>query len=215
MGIMEQIPHRMQQMEALLQSLKTASDAERPSLLTRIEGLWDAHRQDCVTLIELARTDPLTGLGNRRDFEQELLQCQAHANRYGVPVSLALFDVDNFKGVNESEGHLRGDAVLKEIAAVIRSEIRSSDSVFRYGGDEFVVVMPHTPLAGGVVAAERILQALRDSEIRRGEIPVTVSAGMAAVVPSEGETHHLLQRADEALRLAKQQGKNRVVSLAE
>lgn len=215
---MEQAATRMQQIEALLLRLKTARGDDVPSLWSQLEELWEAHAHDFHTLLEQARTDPLTGLGNRRDFEEELLANWSQYRRHSTPLTLALLDVDNLKQINETAGHLSGDLVLKALAATIRGVVRQSDRIFRYGGDEFVILMPHTETAGGLKAAERLVLALRHMSIdcqAPGLKSPTVSLGLSEISQADTDSHEVFQRADAALRTAKQQGKDRIVTLAE
>jgi diguanylate cyclase (GGDEF)-like protein len=132
--------------------------------------------------------------------------------------SLALFDVDHFKGYNDSYGHPEGDQVLRGIARTLCQVVRTSDSVYRYGGEELLVLLPETPLAGAQVLAERAREAVFDLRIRSAVSPlgwVSVSGGVASSHrPGEGAPlswHEPLARADAALYEAKQSGRNRVV----
>jgi diguanylate cyclase (GGDEF)-like protein len=152
----------------------------------------EAHAQ------ELARVDTLTGLGNRRAFDERLAAEVARAHRRGLPLSLLVCDIDNFKQINDQRGHLAGDECLRQVAHAIRSELRTEDSYFRWGGDEFVILLGDTDEAGATDVAHR-LQALVASTCSRpdGE-PLEVKTGHALLL--EGMTgEELLARADLAL----------------
>jgi diguanylate cyclase (GGDEF)-like protein len=173
---------------------------------------------DNVLLHEEARrlsvTDGLTGLANYRGFTLTVGKEVERAVRFERPLALLLLDLDHFKLVNDVCGHPRGDAVLVELAARVRSQIRDVDTLARYGGEEFVVVLPETDRAGAVQAAERICAAVRRRPFgERGEdgeepIDVTLSLGIA-VFPDHGTSSTaLLRRADEALYAAKRGGRD-------
>jgi diguanylate cyclase (GGDEF)-like protein len=173
---------------------------------------------DNVLLHEEARrlsvTDGLTGLANYRGFTLTVGKEVERAVRFERPLALLLLDLDHFKLVNDVWGHPRGDAVLVELAARVRSQIRDVDTLARYGGEEFVVVLPETDRAGAVQAAERICAAVRRRPFgERGEdaeepIDVTLSVGIA-VFPDHGTSWTaLLRRADEALYAAKRGGRD-------
>ncbi len=152
----------------------------------------------------LSLHDALTGLPNRRSMELVLNRTVADARRYGADASVILFDVDHFKQYNDSHGHLAGDEALVALARVVKRVLRQSDFPSRYGGEEFLVVLPHTSLAGAVGAAERIRRAVE------AETPVTVSLGVAALGRSAESCAELVLRADRALYRAKNGGRNRV-----
>lgn len=165
-------------------------------------------------LERLAITDGLTGLYNHRHFRENLQQEFERASRYKLPLSCLIFDVDNFKKLNDTYGHLVGDKVLKEIATRTLKCVRKSDLVARYGGEEFVVIMPQTGAEGAAVEAERIRAIIDDtpfSEVPE-EHPVSVSGGVS-VLDHENmlNAEDLLRAADQALYEAKRSGKNRVV----
>ncbi len=189
---------------------------------TTLKFIWadelDARYQ--VKLAEGALVDPLTGLHNRRHFEERLGSELAAAQRHGHPVSLLLCDVDHFKAINDEFGHLAGDETLKMVAFVLRGAVRKEDVLARYGGEEFVVVARETALDGAQALGERIRRAVEKSRCAwQGHdlgvtvsIGVTVSAGPTEFVPGRTE-RELIEAADRALYLAKQGGRNRVVSL--
>jgi diguanylate cyclase (GGDEF)-like protein len=158
--------------------------------------------------------DPLTGLFNRRYmtsvFEREL-RVSTRTNR---PIGLIMFDVDNFKNVNDRFGHAAADRALCEIAALLRSRLRASDVPIRYGGDETVVLLPDTTLEGTLTVADKVLQGVRDLEIRhRGElIPVSISVGVAGYPQNGSDADTVLRAADMALFRAKAEGRDRVVA---
>ncbi len=161
-------------------------------------------------LEELSRTDPLTGLANRRAFDRELAWRFEHARRYGRPLSLAMIDLDHFKEINDQYGHPAGDAVLQRVAQILDRCTRDSDFVARFGGEEFVGILPETPLLEALQFAEKIRAAVAAAEF---EIPlrVTVSIGVAGMPRSEVDSAEaLLRAADEALYRAKEKGRNRV-----
>ncbi|MGH2633722.1 MAG: diguanylate cyclase [Tepidiformaceae bacterium] len=159
-----------------------------------------------------AATDALTGLANRRSFDQFLTQQTEISARYGPPLSLIMIDIDHFKVVNDSYGHIIGDAVLRNVAARIQRAVRAADFVARWGGEEFVVALPGTLLAGAIETAERIRTAIAaDSSVAVDEVPVrvTVSLGVALLDAGKGSAG-LITAADAALYRAKAAGRDRV-----
>jgi diguanylate cyclase (GGDEF)-like protein len=163
-----------------------------------------------------ALVDGLTGLANRRHLDQELVSNLARAERAGGSVSLILGDLDDFKRVNDRYGHACGDIVLREFAALMNDVVREGDTAGRWGGEEFALLLPDTPVDGAQRVAERLRQALEEQVILSPEgepLHVTVSLGVAAYPDLEGRAE-LVAAADEALYRAKREGKNRVVATA-
>lgn len=162
----------------------------------------------------LAHTDPLTAVLNRRALTERLASELERVKRYETQVSLLLIDIDHFKRVNDSYGHLVGDDVLMDVGALLQSAVRSVDVVARYGGEEFVIALPETGLMGATVFAERIRELIEEhrfSHAGGSELHLTASVGVACY-PSPGlETvEDLLATADQALYRAKAEGRNRV-----
>ena len=158
--------------------------------------------------------DGLTGVHNKRYFLEFLERELAGAVRHGHPLTLVMFDVDHFKKINDSKGHLAGDEVLKDLAQRIKPRIRREDLFARYGGEEFACVLPSTALAGGIMFAEhlRSLVSERPVVFESQPIPFTISLGVATV-HNEGrvDVENLIKRADDNLYSAKRNGRNRVV----
>ena len=171
-------------------------------------------------LFEQSREDPLTRLGNRLRLREELDVLQARVRRYAHSYSVVLCDVDHFKGYNDLYGHLEGDEVLQKVAGTISGHLRSGDTAYRYGGEEFLIVLPEQDLETAASVADRLRRAIEGLGIphEANEPPgvVTISAGAAAVShESPRSTDDLLTEADEALYAAKQAGRNRVATSAE
>ncbi len=166
--------------------------------------------------MELAITDSLTGLHNRRYMESHLGTLVDEAAARGKPLSLLIMDIDYFKSINDSFGHDAGDDVLREFATRVRKSIRGIDLACRYGGEEFVVVMPETDMAVAAVVAERIRRriACEPFPIQKGSgaIDVTISIGIAGLAAAADSAETILKRADQALYRAKRDGRNRVVA---
>ena len=162
----------------------------------------------------LAMTDALTGVFNRRRFGDELHREWAIARRYGHALSLLLVDLDSFKGVNDKDGHRAGDATLKNIAEILARSVREVDVCARYGGDEFVILLPHTPATQAIVVAERAraevakVRATWAGEARHVSLSIGISSTEDASVANE---EALVEAADRALYLAKHEGRDRVV----
>ena len=159
----------------------------------------------------LAHFDPVTGLPNRTLLSDRLSQETARAQRGARHFALALFDLDGFKAVNDTYGHAAGDALLAEVASRARASVRTSDTVGRLGGDEFLAILPETSREGALQAAEKLRAALeRPYAIGRNEVRITASVG-ASLFPEHGkDTDQLYRAADAALYAAKREGKNRV-----
>ena len=158
-----------------------------------------------------AITDVLTGLYNRRYLYEVGPGLMAAAERYGTPLSLAIFDIDHFKKVNDTYGHLAGDRVLREVARTIEEGVRASDIVVRYGGEEFLVMMPGTDLGRAFIVAEKLRRRVEEARIapEEGADGVTISGGVAEYVDGM-DLEDLIRGADEALYRAKRSGRNRI-----
>jgi diguanylate cyclase len=156
-----------------------------------------------------ARTDPLTELPNRRAFDEELTKRLAQWKRDGTPLSLVIVDIDHFKTFNDRHGHLAGDAVLKQVASVLKGRTRTMDLVARIGGEEFAFILPSTTLEESRQATESIRLAVDRGEYQHDghELNVTISAGVAAAQEDEQATS-LMQRADVALYASKEAGRD-------
>jgi diguanylate cyclase (GGDEF)-like protein len=168
---------------------------------------------------KMAIQDGMTGIHNKRYFLEFLERELAVAIRHGHPVTLVMFDVDHFKKVNDTHGHLAGDAVLKDLAGRIRPRIRREDLFARYGGEEFACVLPSTPLPGGVAFAEhlRVLVEERPCMFDNKAIPFQISLGVTTMHrETTVDVPQFIKRADDNLYTAKRTGRNRVVpSLAD
>jgi two-component system, cell cycle response regulator len=178
---------------------------------------YGARLRDNVQMsMELAITDPLTGLHNRRYMESHVTSLVDQALARGKPLALLLIDIDYFKAVNDVHGHDAGDDVLREFATRLKKSIRGIDLACRYGGEEFVVVMPETDMAVAAIVAERIRRRMAGEpfSIRSGAaaLDVTISVGLAALAGVADTAAHILKRADQALYRAKRDGRNRVVA---
>ena len=172
-------------------------------------------RDNVQTSIEMAITDALTGLSNRRYMENHLGTLMEQAASRGKPLTALVLDIDYFKSVNDTHGHDAGDDVLREFALRIRRSIRGIDLACRYGGEEFVVIMPETDMAVATMVAERLRRRIAADPfvIQQGArtIPVTISIGVAAAQGKGDSAAAILKRADQALYQAKRDGRNRVV----
>jgi len=162
--------------------------------------------------------DPLIGIYNRRHFDFQLSEEIKRANRYNLPISMLLLDIDYFKKINDTYGHYIGDLVLKNLGHLLLKNVRETDIIARYGGEEIAVIAPHTPIFSALVLAERLRQVIEKSIIlpaneheNRQAVTLTVSIGVAALGQKIIDTQTLIQKTDQALYQAKQEGRNRVV----
>ncbi len=162
----------------------------------------------------LATVDALTGCMNRRAFTERLEREFGRVRRYRVKLSVMMIDLDRFKDVNDSHGHIVGDNVLRQLGDILRDEVRSVDLAARYGGEEFVILLPDTDLEGAVTFAERLRKRVEEHDFAEAGDPlrITVSIGVASASVEGGltEPESLIAKADEALYRAKNDGRNRV-----
>lgn len=166
-----------------------------------------------LKLQELATTDPLTGLNNRRYFFELAKKEFIRARRYHHELTMMMLDLDHFKRINDQNGHLAGDTVLEAAAKFLRDYTRETDILGRYGGDEFTILLPQTSLSNGQHLAERLCQRISTQQIMINEhsIAITFSIGIAILLAEDTSIDMLVSRADQALYLVKQSGRNRVV----
>ncbi|HZY02996.1 MAG TPA: diguanylate cyclase [Anaeromyxobacteraceae bacterium] len=186
-------------------------------LKARIERTLRLARRQ-TQLRQLAQTDTLTGLPNLRAFRARLVDEVKRAQRYGTPLTCVMGDMDHLKPLNDELGHAAGDRAIAAVADVVRTELRETDFAARYGGDEFVVLLPHTSVSEGRVFAERVCDRLRETTLDAGgkRVVLAASFGVAELAdPGDEAAEVMVQRADEALYAAKRAGRGRVATAAE
>ena len=187
-----------------------AAADKRPDSVTLVGRAYNRVRPQLANLV---MTDALSGCQNRRGLEQQLAREVSRAARTGRELALIAIDVDHFKTINDTFGHLAGDAVIQEVGELLRSVARTGDVVARTGGDEFMLLLPETNAAGAFRLATRTREEVSKRRFQgiSGKVPVTVSIGLVADrVADENVVHDLHSRADEALYAAKDGGRNRV-----
>jgi len=163
------------------------------------------------TISRIARTDELTGLHNRRSFNESFSLALSSARRHGHPLSLISIDLDHFKNVNDTLGHNTGDQVLKGFAGLLTELVRAEDIACRWGGEEFIILLPNTSLEAAGILAERIRATFENQSCSVASLSVTASFGVAQLSNGDDEDS-LIRRVDNALYTAKREGRNRVVS---
>lgn len=161
-------------------------------------------------IYRLMMSDGLTGLANRRAFEDALNRELSRAARYARPLSLLMIDVDHFKRVNDSLGHLAGDAALRQVGATLKSNLRRDDLAARLGGEEFGVLLPEIDRQGAMVTAEKLRRVIeaRPFVFEQHRVPLTISLGVATRAVTDTEGVEIVKRADELLYVAKREGRN-------
>jgi len=178
------------------------------SLAERINSM----NMERVLLVEMATMDEKTGLNNYRYFDSMLRQEVKRALRYRRPLSLLMIDLDNFKRINDENGHRAGDEALLAAGRVLRSKSRDVDIVARFGGDEFAIVLPETTLVAGIEAAEKLRRTMEEVTVSRDGDPLrlTISIGVASIPVHAQDRDGLIEAADKALYIAKESGRNQV-----
>ncbi len=164
------------------------------------------------TIFELARTDELTGLHNRRSFNETFALSLSSARRHGHPLSLISIDLDHFKTINDTYGHSIGDLVLKEFSNLLKDMVRVEDIASRWGGEEFIIMLPNTTSEAAAALAERIRSTFEQQSSSASPLAVTASFGVSQLQNDDNEDS-LIRRVDNALYTAKREGRNRVVTV--
>jgi two-component system cell cycle response regulator len=195
--------------------VRLASAYRVTQLHKRLAGQYEQLEKLNERLFQESREDPLTHLGNRLRLEEDLDVLQARSRRYGHSYAVALCDVDLFKEYNDRYGHPAGDRVLEEVAAAITRDRRSGDTAYRYGGEEFLIVLPEQTLKAAASTADHLRKTVQRLRIpHEANVPtrmVTISAGAAALSRGDSKSaRELLEQADAALYTAKESGRNRV-----
>lgn len=199
----------------IISSILYANELMRASLENAYAKLHSREAQ-LQSLKNQTRLDPLTGSLNRRALRHDIELELARAKRYNRPFALVMADLDHFKEINDRFGHLVGDDVLKGFVMLVRSQIRQTDGLYRYGGEEFVILFRETELKTAGFVAERIRQTVESNVIKKKNEPgvqfsITASFGVTAVREEDGGPDAIISRADKALMAAKAAGRNRVV----
>lgn len=205
----------MSHLDARIQELSNQVSLQNNAYVESLQANFETIQQLYEKVGELSITDSLTGLKNRRYLSDNLFQMVVLAARHRVPVCFSMIDIDFFKRVNDSEGHLAGDFVLKELGRILVEEFRKSDVVVRYGGEEFLVILFDSDPERSFMIMDALRQKIeRHSFEYRGKlIPITVSMGIACdinVEPQQADLGKCISRADSALYQAKSSGRNRV-----
>ena len=184
----------------------------RVAAAAQVKKLQDQLRERNADLDRMSRTDALTGLFNRRHLEEELDRRYSAARRHGTPLAVLLLDIDHFKKVNDTYGHPAGDLVLQEIGRRLLAQVRVEDVAGRWGGEEFLVVLPDADLPGAVIVGERVRLATSTTPVLAGGTPILVTVSGGCALGPFGTPEELVSRADTALYEAKVAGRNRIVT---
>jgi len=198
--------------EHLEEEVQRRTEELRQEILTR-KRVEEELRRSELRYRELSLTDELTGLYNARHFFRQAQAEVERSQRYGSPLSLCVMDIDHFKLYNDSYGHLSGDAVLSELGRIIRRLIREADSAYRYGGEEFIIILPETPREEAARVAERIRCVFHEHAffpVEDTEVHVSISVGVTGYVPGESVAD-LVGRADRNMYAAKKCGRNTTI----
>ena len=198
-----------------LNDLRTANEMMK-SQLTAAEGRLESQEEQVSQLKRKSRSDPLTGVMNRLAMEEDLPDEFARAKRYKRVFTLVMADIDFFKKINDNYGHNIGDEALKSFAVILMKCVRDVDVIYRFGGEEFLLLLPETDTKGAIIATERIRERIESHVLTNKSISslkLTASFGLSSF--REGDTKYLdiLKRADKALYRAKEKGRNRVESI--
>jgi diguanylate cyclase (GGDEF)-like protein len=196
----EELKGELERVEAELQKTKRALEIKEIEVKA---VLAQAH--------EIANTDVLTFLPNRRKIIVDLQEEVIRSNRYSMPLSISLLDLDHFKKINDTYGHTTGDEALRSVAARLREQIRHPDTIGRYGGEEFLIVLPNSEIKAAGEQAERLCQTIRALQVETKEdsFKVTISIGVAQYHIGQEDWEGFLHRADEAMYKAKSEGRDR------
>jgi diguanylate cyclase (GGDEF)-like protein len=200
---------------SLVEAIRRVDDAVDQAAAIAIETY---HTVEVEVLTELISLDPLTGLHDYGYFWDRLEQELVRSRRHGCPLSIVMLDIDAFKRYNDQYGHLWGDVALKEAASILQAISRRSDVVARYGGDEFVLILPETTLEGAATIGERTRTEFSSHRFRgktTNAVTLTVSGGCSCTPDGAISSRTLVAQADGALYEAKRRGKNRIVPFAE
>jgi len=209
------IARAVNQMATKLEGFVSELGAERSALEQQVSGRTRELEQANRLLMDIANRDALTGLANRRRLEMELERNISFSKRTGQPLAVIMMDLDKFKICNDTAGHLVGDNILRAVASTLRSRVRVTDLVVRWGGDEFCILVPATQPQGAIAAAESLVDAVKEATtaiaLPAPLEPPTASAGVACF-PEDGEDPHtLILNADAALYQVKATGRGRVL----
>lgn len=212
-GRLDAIREHLDQYREAEETRQHQLETELEQLNTRVHGMEDEGeklRQRLQEKHEQAVRDQLTGLHNRLAYDERIVQEFARWKRYGHSTVLMMIDIDHFKSVNDTYGHKAGDKALVLIADQIRNNLRESDFLARFGGEEFVVLMPETNLDAAIVAADKLLKAVEQCEFhyQNAKVNITISGGLAQL-RKDDTSETLFQRADDAMYRAKEAGRNR------
>ena len=190
-----------------------ALNAEMQTMKQRLKRKETELKAVLVQAHEVSHTDALTFLPNRRQIIGDLQREVMFSDRYGTPFSISMLDIDHFKQINDTHGHTVGDDVLRNLANELRQRIRHPDTIGRYGGEEFLIILPHSPLKSAMEQAERLCKHVRSLGMKAGEqdISLTISIGMAQYKTHKEDWQTFLSRADKALYQAKNNGRDQWV----
>ena len=201
-------------LEYLKKPLTSKELAAHVRAILRFKLKQDQIFEEYKRLSELSLTDPLTGAYNRRALDTFLKSRLSESSRHGIPVSCVMFDIDHFKDVNDTHGHQVGDVVIKDISDLVRSLCRQEDALIRYGGEEYLVILFHTPRDGAVIFGERVRESVSEHAFHSGELKITISGGIASLPEAEipSDPAAMINLADQRLYTAKRKGRAQIVS---
>jgi diguanylate cyclase (GGDEF)-like protein len=197
---------------ALLMAVMAWTGGYVHRMRTRLRATNGDLKQALQKIERIATQDELTGLSNRRSFNETAAREKERSDRNGAPLCIAMVDADHFKRVNDRHGHATGDEVLRMLGRTLRTSLRETDAVGRYGGEEFVILMPETPGNNAVRTLERLRQKIRAAQVAGLDVNerITVSIGLACYRHGE-DIMQCVARADAALYEAKRTGRDRIV----